>query len=658
MRLLKPTTLGSARLRNRLVFGPHETNLGRGRAIGGRHVDYYRRRATGGCGLIVTEEASVHPSDWPYERAPLAADCGSGWADVAAACAAEGAVVVAAIGHSGLQGSSADSQRELWAPSLVADAVTRELPKEMEAEDVDEVLAGFEAAARDAVAAGMAGVEVNAGQHSLVRQFLSGLTNLRDDEWGPAADRSGRLRFAHEVLGRVRHAVGDGLVGLRLSCDELAPWAGLTPEAAAGVAASLAEHVDYLVVVRGSIFSVDATRPDANVEAGFNLDLVAEIRAAVDAGVAVVAQGSIVDPGQAEWALTDGRADLVEMTRAQIADPDLARRAAAGEPVRPCLLCNQRCRVRDARNPAVTCVVNPSAGYEATEPEAPPPTEHPRTFVVVGAGPAGLELARSLAGAGHRVTVLDRADEPGGAVPNWAHGPRAPLAALVGWLSGECDRLGVDVELGREVGADDLRAFEAAGHEVVLCTGGRPGRPDYRIDDDATVISADDLLTRLRHAEPVPDGPYVLWDPIGGPIAISLALVLAQAGQEVSLATPDVIAGTQLSLTGDLAAASTRLLAAGVTIVKRQVLRAVSAGAVEVEDRFNGTRTSLVAAVLVDAGHRLPDDRLWRAAGCRLRRAGDCVAPRTIFEAVLEGRRLAVELASPRPEPQPERVAV
>ncbi len=651
MRLLEPITLGSADLRNRLVFGPHETNLANARAIGARHVDYYRRRAAGGCALIVTEEASVHASDWPYERAPLAAECGPGWTDVAAACADEGAVVVAAVGHSGLQGSSAYSQRELWAPSLVADAVTRELPKEMEVEDIEQVLAGFEAAAAAAMASGMAGVEVNAGQHSLVRQFVSGLTNLRDDEWGEAADGTGRLRFAHEVLGRVRQAVGDGLVGLRLSCDELAPWAGLTPDAGSGVAASLVDHVDYIVVVRGSIFSVDATRPEANVEAGFNLGLVEQVRAAVDPRVAVVAQGSIIDPGQAEWALTDGRAELIEMTRAQIADPDLATRVAAGERPRPCLLCNQRCRVRDARNPIVTCVVNPSAGYEATEPEAPTTPDRTRSFAVIGAGPAGLELARLLAEAGHEVTVLDRGDEPGGAVPGWAHGPRAPLATIVDWLRDECDRLGVVTELGREVGTADIAALEAAGHEVVLCTGGRAGRRDYLVADGATVTSAAEVLAQLRtEPEAAPDGPLVVWDPIGGPIAISLALMLARAGRDVSLVTPDVVAGTQLASTGDLAAASTRLLAAGVEIVKRQVLRSVSPGSVELEDRFSGGRTALPAAVLVDAGHRLPDDHLWQATDGRLPRAGDCVAPRTIFEAILEGRRAAVALASARPE--------
>ena len=119
MNLLEPLGLGSRTARNRIVFGPHETNLGDGRALSDRHVAYYRRRAAGGVGTVVVEEASVHGSDWPYERAPLAALAAPGWAAIASACHEEGALVIAALGHAGGQGSSAYSQAPLWAPSRV-----------------------------------------------------------------------------------------------------------------------------------------------------------------------------------------------------------------------------------------------------------------------------------------------------------------------------------------------------------------------------------------------------------------------------------------------------------------------------------------------------------------------------------------------------------
>src|SRR6185436_9214563 len=153
----------------------------------------------------------------------------------------------------------------------------------------------FGAAARIAVDADCDGVEVNAGQHSLVRQFLSGLTNQRGDEWG-----TDRLRFARDVLAAVRGAVGPGrLLGLRLSGDELAPWAGITPDQAPAIAAELAAVVDYLVVVRGAIYSAEKTRPDFHESPGFNIELCRSVRDAVPDGVAVVLQGSVIDADQA-----------------------------------------------------------------------------------------------------------------------------------------------------------------------------------------------------------------------------------------------------------------------------------------------------------------------------------------------------------------------
>ena len=142
----------------------------------------------------------------------------------------------------------------------------------------------------------------------------------------------------------------------------------------------------------------------------------------------------------------------------------------------------------------------------------------------------------------------------------------------------------------------------------------------------------------------VADGSIVVWDPIGGPIGISVAEGLRASGRDVSIVTPDLIAGNELSRSGDLAPANVRLLGAGVTIEKRSILRRALSGGAEVEDRFTGARRTLPVATIVDAGYLLPDDRLWRATGERLPRAGDAVAPRTIHEAILEGRRRAVEL--------------
>lgn len=645
MRLVESVELAGGTAPSRAVFGPHETNLGRGRAISSRHVAYYRRRAAGGAGIIVTETASVDADDWPYERAPLAAECEPGWAALAEACRPYGTLLLAGLGHAGGQGSSAYSQSVLWAPSRFPDPVTREPPAEMEGPQTDAVVTGFADAARRAVRAGTGGVEVDAGAYSLLRQFHSGLTNTRDDSYG--ADR---LRLTREVLAAVRGEIGDGRVlGLRLSCDELAPWAGVTPDQAAEHADQLAGLVDLLVVVRAGPYATGAYRPDGHTPPLFNRELCERIRQVVAGRAAVVLQGSVVDPDAAEDALAGGVCDLVEMTRAQIAEPDLIALVRAGTPerARPCILCNQACQVRDVRNPVVSCVGEPGSGHETDEPPAGGTDPVQRDVLVVGGGPAGLECARVAAGRGHRVRLVERSGVFGGMLRTVAKLPgRERADRLADWLEAECRWLGVELLPGVRAGETDIDEARRRGTAVVLTTGSRPGEPPYDRDaelDGTPVVAADELLA--AGAGRLPDGPVVVHDPVGGPVGVGVADWLAAAGRDVALVTPDQVAGTLLAPAGDLAPANTRLQQAGVRRELRSLLRHAGGGHAMLEDVWTGERRRIGCAAVVDCGYRLPAEAPY-AARPGTARAGDCVAPRTVLEAVLEGRRRALELST------------
>ncbi|MEJ8280517.1 FAD-dependent oxidoreductase [Pseudonocardia spirodelae] len=671
-----------------MLFGPHETNLGNAaREITGDHVAYYAARAAGGAGVVVVEPASVHPSDHPYAYAPAAPAATTGWAAVAAACRPYGTLVLAGLAHAGGQGGSAHSGHPLWAPSPVPDVVSREIPVAMGAAEIDAVVRGFAGAARSAVDSGVDGVEISAGQHSLLRQFCSGLTNHREDAHG--RDRSLLLR---EVLDAVRAAVGpDPVLSLRLCVDELAPWAGITPADGDALAAAVADRVDLLVPVVGSGLSPAATRPDLHTPEAFLRARCAGLRRRLGGATAVVLAGSVASPALAEDVLSCGDADLVEMTRAQIADPRLVALTRAGTPerIRPCLLTNALAAARDPRNPVVGDEMEPRSGHERTDPEPDPPRSADRgagsrrRALVVGGGPAGLEAARTLALRGHPVTLHERTERLGGLLPAAAVLPgRDRLALPVRWWAAELERLGVRILLGSDVDGAALRAARERGDAVVLATGSRPSAP--AIDADVPVLGAAELcagVARSARIVPAAAGPGApvrtgaggaagVGDPVAGPAAVAVVLgaadvprnapvlvvdplgdwtgpgvaeLLAAAGHPVVLSTPDAVAGHQLGRCGDMAAANARLERAGVRRAPFTRPGRVRDGVAELVDVHTAAVTTVPCAAVVDCGPRLPQDAVAALPGCRV--AGDRVAPRTLAEAVREGRRAALAAA-------------
>jgi 2,4-dienoyl-CoA reductase (NADPH2) len=357
------------------------------------------------------------------------------------------------------------------------------------------------------------------------------------------------------------------------------------------------------------------------------------------------ASGSLVDPDQAAAAVVTGQADACEMTRALIADPDLPRRLAEHRPdaVRPCIRCNQDCAVRSAANAAVSCVHNPEAGHEADFP-AVVPAAAARHVVVVGGGPAGLEAALTAVCRGHRVTLLERAEAVGGTPRAVVEaGQRLPFGQVSAWRSARLAEREADVRVGVE--ATPALVAELGPDAVIVATGARPRPPEGLAGDLTFVVSLRDALAgRLPGS-----GRVVVLDRQGGHPAIDAARAAAAAGRPVTIVSEDPFVSSQLGATGELSPWYREAAALGIDLRPMTVVTEITPDAVRLRHRFGPAADELPAACVVLADHELPDDALYHAMtaalpGVEVRRVGDCVAPRRVLHAVLEGGRAGREV--------------
>ncbi len=427
------------------------TNLGDAHGVGERMLAHYRAVARGGAGTLVTEALRVHRSDGGRHTAMFLYEPASvpGFRRLAEVVHGEGALLIAQLNHGGRQHFSRRVPT-LWAPSALACPRSGGVPHEMTPAEIEDVIEGFVRSAVHAREAGLDGVEVHGAQGHLVGQFLSPFSNRRTDEYGGSPEN--RLRFPRDIIRRIRLRAGrDFVVGYRLGVEEFTPG-GLTIEDSKRVARALADDgaVDYLSLSQGIFNSLEMHLPDRHFPAMPFLDLHARVKAEVG-GLPVVTSTRIQTPAQAEEILASGKADIVGLCRALVADPEWTAKALAGQPerIRLCIACNH-CWSLVIEGEAIACTVNGSCGREHELGELQR-VAAPRRVVVVGGGPAGLEAARVAAERGHRVTVLEQYAQLGGKVRIAEEVPHhEEVGNILTYLIPEVERLGVTVRLERE----------------------------------------------------------------------------------------------------------------------------------------------------------------------------------------------------------------
>ncbi|WP_234189683.1 NADH:flavin oxidoreductase [Shinella sp. NM-101] len=537
--LLQPYRLKHLTLKNRIMSTSHEPAYSEDGMPKDRYRLYHLEKAKGGMALTMTAGSAIVSEDSPPAFGNLHAYCDEivPWLKkIADDCHEHDCAVMIQLTHLGRR---TGWNKGDWLPVLSASPVRepahRAFPKEIEDWDIERIVGDYAAAAQRMQAAGLDGIEFEAYGH-LMDSFWSPATNRREDEYGGSLDN--RLRFSDMVLDAVRKAVGpDFIVGIRMVADE--DWeAGLSRQEGVEIARRLAGSgkVDFLNIIRGHIdhdAHLTNVIPIQGMAASPHLDFAGEVRAATKFPVFHAAR--IADVATARHAIAEGKLDMVGMTRAHIADPHIVRKIEEGREaqIRPCVGATY-CLDRIYEGGGALCIHNAATGREATIPHVISKSSGPRRkAVVVGAGPAGLEAARVLAERGHAVEVLEAMGEAGGQILLAARNPRRrELVGIVDWRLAELERLGVPIRYNVFAGGDDVLALEP--DLVVVATGGIAQNPELEAGDDLVISSWDIIAGAVK-----PEGPVLLYDDNGAHTGMTAAELIAKAGVEIELVSPE-----------------------------------------------------------------------------------------------------------------------
>ncbi|WP_404939635.1 FAD-dependent oxidoreductase [Pseudomonas sp. JDS08PS003] len=640
--LFAPLQIRGKRLKNRIMSSGHDTSMPTDNLVNEQLIAYHRARAEGGVGLIVLQVAGVHDSARYTSHVLMATDdaCIDGYRRLAQTCHAHGTVVLSQIFHPGREiMESADGLLAVaYAPSAVPNERFRVMPRALDQAMIDEIIQGYADAARRLHQAGLDGVELVASHGYLPAQFINPRVNRRSDGYNGELEQ--RLRFIREILDAMRASTdADFIIGLRISADERDPE-GLTEDESLAAVQLLQGQLDYVHIVAGTSASLGGAVhivPPMAVEAAYLAREAGTFKAGLS--IPLFVTGRINQPQEAEAIIAKGQADVCGMTRALICDPQMPNKSERGhsDDVRACIACNQACIGHFHKGLPISCIQHPETGRELLYGQ-PKPSARGKRILVVGGGPAGMKAAAVAAQRGHRVTLYEASAQLGGQIQLAQLLPRrSEFGGASTNLQREMQLAGVEVLRNTRV---DRALIERENPDhVIIATGAQPYWPNFERGGDLQVVDAWQVLrdeVQLGRSVVVAD-----WrcDWIGPGIAERLV----RAGHQVQLAVNGTHCGENLPLyVRDQLAGELHKLA--VPIIPYARLYGCDDSTVYLQHTASGEPMLLenVDSLVLCQGHQSVDDLGQQLKGLvPFQRIGDCLAPRTVEEAIHEGLKVA-----------------